>query len=176
MSQMFCRLSQRAAAARAPLSACCALACCELPAVATPLCAWDVGHPGTPMPSARPQYEGSTHLGSPKPRVILETLSPHYSGFMGKMCFLGHFLLKSIQRRAIKMWKGLEGKVCEEWLRALALFSSSCWSSRNVWTPLSDIGFGFWVVCVDLDSMSLVGYFQFQIFYGSIDSTKGRGE
>ena len=52
----------------------------------------------------------------------------------------------------------------------------SCQGSRSVWTMLSDIGFGFWVVCVDLDSMSLVGYFQFQIFYGSIDSTKGRGE
>jgi len=31
-------------------------------------------------------------------------------------------LLESVQRKAIKMVKGLEGKKCEEWLRALGLF------------------------------------------------------
>lgn len=123
MSQMFCWLFQRAAAARAPLSACCAPACCELPAAAALLCSGDFGYPGNPTPSARSQHECSTHLGSPKPSVILETLSPHYRNFRGKTCFLGHLLLESTQRRAMEMGKALEGKVCKEWVKSLALFS-----------------------------------------------------
>ena len=32
-------------------------------------------------------------------------------------------LLESVQRRVTKMVKGIEGKMCEEWLRSLGLFS-----------------------------------------------------
>ena len=50
--------------------------------------------------------------------------------------------------------------------------NSSCWSSRSIWTPVSDIGFGFLAAPVwslELDSVTPVGPMQLRISYDSIN-------
>jgi len=56
-------------------------------------------------------------------------------------------------------WNGLP--------RAVGM-APSCWSSRSVWTTLSDTGFDFALSCVELDFMTLQGPFQLGIFYDTM--------